>query len=248
MFIMKQIISVCFLILCFFKTVESVKCLDCQNVAQPYDCTTVTECGQYEECYTRKEITDDGNIYYNVGCKDEQICRVMTPFGKRDKSKRATQICNKCCNSDLCNLKSVCGSKDLILGSGETICFACNHGITASQTCNKITLCPQDQLCQIVETANILGQTRYTSGCAHKSQCNSLSANSNDCTGTRCCSQQLCNSKCDNTAGHTTTIPIQTHAARTTPTTLHRSTTTSIPVTTHQEKHTTQRHITDSKY
>ncbi|CAG2186026.1 unnamed protein product [Mytilus edulis] len=203
---------------------ESVKCLDCQNVAQPYDCTTVTECGRHEECYTRKEITDDGNIYYNVGCKDEQVCRAMTPFGKRDKSKRATTICDKCCNSDLCNLQSLCGSKDLVLGSGETICFACNHGITASQTCNKITLCPQDQ------------------------QCNSLGDNSNDCTGTRCCSQQLCNTKCDNTAGHTTTMQIQTNAAQTTPFSSTMSTTTSIPVTTHQEKHTTQRHITNSKY
>ncbi|CAC5360997.1 unnamed protein product [Mytilus coruscus] len=151
---MTKIILVCVVLLYFCKTVDSLKCLDCPNVAQPYDCTTVTDCGQHGECYTEQEITDDGNVYFNVGCKDESLC-------------------------------------------------------------------------QIVETTNILGQTRYTSGCAHKSQCVSWSDNSNDCTGTRCCSQQLCNTKCDNAVVHTNTIPMQTHEARTTSTTSNTSTTTT---------------------
>lgn len=78
----------------------------------------------------------------------------------------------------------------------------------------------------------------------HLKQCISLSDNSNDCTGTRCCSQQLCNTKCGNGAGYTTTIPMQTTEAKTTPTT------TRIPVyvITHQGQHTTQQSNANSKY
>ncbi|XP_052085205.1 uncharacterized protein LOC127722360 [Mytilus californianus] len=169
----------------------SLTCLSCSNnLAQPHDCNRVTRCGDHEECFTDRFVTDDGHYYFKVGCRDIDRCISPVAVGRR----RDINLCSDCCNSTLCNAQQRCGSKGINLRGGR-LCYNCQTGTLRADDCNTITLCSNQQSCQIQQISTIFGESRWKSGCEENTKCLSISKNTTSCIN-NCCNSSLCNNHC----------------------------------------------------
>lgn len=172
------------------------KCLNGAQLDQPLDTTTVTKCGEHEVCYVQKYTTDDGVTLFDVGCQDPRLCAASSnpqPVGRRyvNGSKRdVTIVCHQCCdNKDLCNIDGHCGSIKFNPPTGQKLCYQC-HKAGSPDECTNIGLCDQDNSCSINKETNILGVSKWTSGCSRHVQCSAT-------IGSKyCCNSSLCNSLC----------------------------------------------------
>ncbi|KAH9508829.1 hypothetical protein Btru_050159 [Bulinus truncatus] len=92
-------------------------CFKCSNVADPGQCTTTGQCAGDELCFIEKKLSGGLSEYYNMGCEKQQVCDAIggsdVIIGKKrnvktrpsaDRTKRDVTLCNKCCNTDSCNL------------------------------------------------------------------------------------------------------------------------------------------------
>ncbi|CAG2252388.1 unnamed protein product [Mytilus edulis] len=112
-------------------------------------------CGCPMECYAERIITDDGNAYFNTGCRDKQVYIVLTtdlasPPGKRAVARRQnsfeTIVCDTCCSDDHCNYGG-CGADPLPAKDQRgPICYACALMKKPDQ-CNQVNLCSRDEVC-----------------------------------------------------------------------------------------------------
>ncbi|XP_071137084.1 delta and Notch-like epidermal growth factor-related receptor [Mytilus edulis] len=199
-------------------------CLQCDQVAQPSDCKNVRQCGDQELCIMQKYITNDGNVWFDVGCSGTQHCSPITSIlGKRDydegvlpiasstlkrnaiqnsissdvRSVGDTVVCEKCCFGDICNAGSMCGTVGFL---HEMICFNCITTMTTNEErCNTIKLCDKDQKCFIEKVVN--GSTSsitWKTGCRHQDECQQLQSSPGTKCLSSCCSSDLCNMKCYN--------------------------------------------------
>ncbi|CAC5407784.1 COL6A [Mytilus coruscus] len=87
------------------------------------------------QCFVRKYLTDDGHTFYDVGCKDSQACATINHVGKRENKEidtspfnqtfedsfNPTVICEKCCQSDLCNVDSLCSSTHCVSDPADIV-------------------------------------------------------------------------------------------------------------------------------
>ncbi|KAK3594711.1 hypothetical protein CHS0354_001534 [Potamilus streckersoni] len=87
-------------------------CLQCLKIAEAHDCETVTNCEADEECFTEQYITQEGHIFFDLGCKSKQICDAINKFGKRSleqplkrQSDGRITLCEECCIGESCNGK-----------------------------------------------------------------------------------------------------------------------------------------------
>uniref|UniRef100_K1QBY2 Uncharacterized protein n=1 Tax=Magallana gigas TaxID=29159 RepID=K1QBY2_MAGGI len=88
-------------------------CYRCDKVADAVDCTVTEACNSDEQCFTDKYISEEGNVYFTLGCKAKRICDILASFGKRevvedmtDREKRnIIHLCTQCCASGYCNNK-----------------------------------------------------------------------------------------------------------------------------------------------
>ncbi|CAC5391688.1 unnamed protein product [Mytilus coruscus] len=116
-------------------------CLQCDQVAQPSDCKNIKLCGDQELCVMQKYVTNDGAVWFDVGCSSSKHCSSITSvLGKRNydvgvlptasstlrrnaiqnilssniRSAGDTIVCDKCCFGDLCNAGSMCGTVGMV--------------------------------------------------------------------------------------------------------------------------------------
>ncbi|CAC5362917.1 unnamed protein product [Mytilus coruscus] len=171
---------------------NAIRCLQCNSLTQPLDCTHVSECGRNEECYLEKYVTSDGIMLYDVGCTASQLCSTSNkPFGKR--ASIGTNICSVCCNDkDVCNIDGHCGAEKFVPPTGSNLCYKC-HLSGRPDSCHQLTLCDQTSVCSLQQVTNILGHTRWEHGCVKKALCSSISQHGS-CS--YCCDSQLCNNNC----------------------------------------------------
>lgn len=171
------------------------RCLQCNSVTQPLDCSHVSECGRNEECYFEKYVTTGGIIVYDVGCKDTKLCTSShEPFGKRRSI--GTSICSACCNDkDVCNIDGHCSAEKFLPPLGSNLCYKC-HLSGRPDSCHQLTLCDQHSVCSLQQVTNYLGHIRWEHGCVKKAVCSSLS-NHGGCS--YCCDSPLCNYNCSTT-------------------------------------------------
>ncbi|CAG2236507.1 unnamed protein product [Mytilus edulis] len=97
-----------------------LRCLSCQGVFEPRYCIQTTQCSPGEQCYTEQVIDDNLYVFYNVGCKSSQLCKVADQegFGKRTGQ---LHVCEKCCTTDKCNNQSCTHPNDSNINGGQTI-------------------------------------------------------------------------------------------------------------------------------
>ena len=61
----------------------NIKCLECSDMPHPQDCTFVTECTKYEDCYVEQFVTSGGILLYNSGCLAKDVsykCKISKRF------------------------------------------------------------------------------------------------------------------------------------------------------------------------
>ncbi|XP_071143529.1 uncharacterized protein [Mytilus edulis] len=230
----------------WFPTGTALTCFHCDQIPFPRDCKTVVKCGDHEECYAERIITDDGNAYFNTGCRDKQRC-LASPPGKRSVARRQnsfeTIVCDTCCSDDHCNYGG-CGADPLPAKDQRgPICYACALMKKPDQ-CNQVNLCSRDELCEVLKTPHPLFDVTYTAKCGAKALCDRLSSLSHtfgrsldhvDAVSEmnkrgfslcfRCCKGDLCNLGC--TVPNVTTIATTASTIATA-----ASTSTTIPSTT----------------
>ncbi|XP_052245522.1 neurogenic locus notch homolog protein 1-like [Dreissena polymorpha] len=156
-------------------------------------------CESHESCYADAFENPNGDIVFNLGCRDRQLCG---SFGKREvvtRSNGNTQLCAQCCFGNLCNA-ALCGQTGL--PSVGPVCFKCDQANTPS-SCNTIALCGRDDVCHVEKTIGSLTHaTLYKSGCLHKTNCdrhaqslsligrkrydNTVMSDQGPCTGSPC--------------------------------------------------------------
>ncbi|XP_046563517.1 uncharacterized protein LOC124272394 [Haliotis rubra] len=112
---MNQLISLLVILLRATSIIESkdLQCHNCFDVASPEDCLQFVTCGQDELCYTREYTDHNGKTGYHLGCESAGICNILKNaqdlLGKRSvgsiDSEDPSQMCYKCCDKTLCNLK-----------------------------------------------------------------------------------------------------------------------------------------------
>ncbi|CAC5424203.1 unnamed protein product [Mytilus coruscus] len=203
-------------------------CLECKGVYQPEDCAVVTKCGPHEECSVEEYVTNDGNVLYDVGCKDIARCNLNAAFGRRQANTTAsikrsigTAICSECCNSKLfplCNIGG-CGIKKPTLPAGSKICYKCPSSIHPDE-CTQITLCNKNQSCSSQSNS-------ASSPCMH------------------CCDIDVCNDQCKKTTVTISTLkPSTSLKPLTVRSTTSQSISTSTQASTMTPTFTTQTHET----
>ncbi|XP_052286990.1 uncharacterized protein LOC127882407 isoform X2 [Dreissena polymorpha] len=143
-------------------------CLACTDSPRTQECLYTMTCETHENCYTDAFENPNGDIIFNMGCRDNQLCGSS---GKREVVNRSsgnTLLCAECCTENICNA-ALCGQTGLpYVGP---VCFKCDQASTPS-SCNQITLCGRDEVCIVEKIIGLLTHaTLYKSGCYHKAQC-----------------------------------------------------------------------------
>ncbi|XP_076081708.1 uncharacterized protein LOC143052540 isoform X2 [Mytilus galloprovincialis] len=222
-----------FLMLCTSLSCANQRCLSCKMVPTPIDCQTVTQCGPNQECYAKQYVTHAGIKLYDVGCIDKLMCSTTvgvlpSGFGKRNGNKtplhkrQTSHLCTECCNNkDLCNMNGLCGSQNIALPSGSTLCYNCKE-TRQLEDCHDITLCNNHQVCQVHSTTNTQGEVRWHHGCVQKQQCPDLTLPDNSCQ--TCCTSDLCNTNCTPSTATDTQISTKSTTVKQTTSTLRATT------------------------
>ncbi|XP_052222298.1 protein jagged-1-like isoform X2 [Dreissena polymorpha] len=143
-------------------------CLNCTDSPVARECLYTMTCASHESCYADAFENPNGDIVFNLGCRDRQLCGSS---GKREVVNRSngnTQLCAQCCFGNLCNA-ALCGQTGL--PSVGPVCFKCDQANTPS-SCNTIALCGRDDVCHVEKTTSSLTHASlYKSGCLHKTIC-----------------------------------------------------------------------------
>ncbi|XP_071137083.1 protein lin-12-like [Mytilus edulis] len=165
----------------------------------------------------RKYVTDDGHIWFDVGCSSSLRCTPITSIlGKRNydegllpiasstlrrssihnvissnvRSAVDTIVCEKCCFGDICNAGSLCGTVGFL---HEMVCLNCVS--SKINECNTIALCDKDQKCFIEKVDKSIA---WKTGCRHKDVCQQQQSHQGTECLSSCCTSDLCNMKCAN--------------------------------------------------
>ncbi|KAL4238409.1 hypothetical protein ACF0H5_003117 [Mactra antiquata] len=190
------------------------KCLICDEQVSPTDCGTVITCGIHEQCFIETYVTVGGHLRYNLGCRDELQC---SQFNQQDQPMKtnpsdAVLVCAQCCNSTLCN-SAGCGHQGYTTSRGP-VCYNC-HDQMSVEDCDTISVCGRDEVCLINRLPNdVSHELRYHTRCELHSVCqhqlnqwrqvqNQNNLNVNYCV-IDCCTEDLCNTKCNNSISSTT--------------------------------------------
>ncbi|XP_052259844.1 uncharacterized protein LOC127864185 isoform X2 [Dreissena polymorpha] len=143
-------------------------CLSCTDSPLTRECLYTVNCESHESCYADAFENPNGDIVFNMWCRDRQLCG---SFGKREvvnRSNGSTLLCAQCCQGNLCNA-AVCGQTGL--PSVGPVCFKCDQASTPS-SCSTIALCGRDDVYHLEKTLSSLTHaTLYKSGCLHKTHC-----------------------------------------------------------------------------
>lgn len=228
-----QCVGISFLLFPFLYHVASgLKCLSCSNVIQPRHCHYVRECPPGDRCGVVKYVTVSNDIRYDVGCFTNADCTHTKRKAFRELTDNHLQIegidhvlCRQCCNSSLCH-QNGCGE----LGFPEDrglLCYTCKQS-TDPRKCEHFSVCNKDEICHL-GVKEEFGDNIYTSSCQHKTVCQDPSSiifgrkrqQPIDCN--RCCSSDLCNDKCQESAPTGSTI-LSTSTPKPTPTYITTST------------------------
>ncbi|KAH3695187.1 hypothetical protein DPMN_082643 [Dreissena polymorpha] len=83
---------------------ECLTCFDCHNIADPSQCTTMTQCTAGQSCYI-ETIQNNAVLLYNMGCQTNQLCSSsgVHPMIGRSIQTRQQNTCHECCSTDNCN-------------------------------------------------------------------------------------------------------------------------------------------------
>ncbi|XP_061170021.1 mucin-3B-like [Saccostrea echinata] len=152
---------------------EGLQCLQCTGVSFPQDCTTVVNCSDHYQCFTDFYVTEQGFLYYDLGCRIEDTCRVLN-----GRKRTVTQpvkrqfenlhLCEECCTKEFCNRQG-CPDKTVNMVNG-TVCFNCPDAASPG-TCEKVDVCNYDETCLATLVLTELFQERYQRRCEKKHVC-----------------------------------------------------------------------------
>ncbi|XP_067658619.1 von Willebrand factor A domain-containing protein 2-like [Haliotis asinina] len=229
---------------------DRVRCLECNRLSKPQDCTKFVICDENEICVTEKYITDLGHTLYDIGCRLTSSC-AATGYKARHRPLQSNQVligrkrqniaahlCIQCCDTDLCN-KHLCGG----IENGKLECVHCS-GLLNMTYCTHLETCESNEVCYIEKKITDTFGQQYAAGCVKRSQCDAKYVSKRQTDNVvdlcyNCCNTSVCNIECHKdatpavttttttTAQTTTTITTTTASATTTPTkSAHTSTST----------------------
>ncbi|XP_046367512.2 serine-rich adhesin for platelets-like isoform X2 [Haliotis rufescens] len=208
-------------------------CLYCDRVNQPHDCHQKLQCESDEACFTDEYITEQGHIFYKVGCRAQSLCGTGAGKGRRSEVERkdvAIHVCEDCCTGEYCNRMGCRAGPP----KGRS-CYHCDF-IKAPSECEQVKTCEANQQCYIDEVLTDEFELRFNLGCVDTYTCGQLNqakgrreeALSTLCA--RCCDDDYCNLACGKDATYPPPKPtVLTSTTTASPTT---TTTTSTTVTT----------------
>ncbi|XP_052719262.1 uncharacterized protein LOC128191214 [Crassostrea angulata] len=151
-------------------------CYRCDKVADAVDCTVTEACNSDEQCFTDKYISEEGNVYFTLGCKAKRICDILASFGKReveedmtDREKRnIIHLCTQCCASGYCNNK-LCTVVTTPVPTRK--CQVCTQLEEDPLSCTQIQNCEPHQECYADVVMDQNHQVRHRMGCRSKVMC-----------------------------------------------------------------------------
>ncbi|XP_063420351.1 uncharacterized protein LOC134705563 [Mytilus trossulus] len=178
-------------------------CYSCNGVASPVDCERAINCPADEHCFTDKYLNANGHMLYNLGCKSDRICKLLSTLGgKRDleevlgiKDKRSViHLCTKCCDKGYCN-NALC--TDSTTPAPNMQCYKCDD-IEDLAACETLVACPEYNECFADIFYNDRGDIRHRLGCREKQRCRQfLALGAHVPHGKRQGFAQLCGGCCD---------------------------------------------------
>ncbi|XP_060082910.1 uncharacterized protein LOC132562193 [Ylistrum balloti] len=152
-------------------------CYSCMGVSRKEDCNTMRDCADNSVCYTRRTVSNAGNVTFDFGCKPVTTCNSLTSSGVIGRKKRSHEraLCNECCDADAMGCTdqdtSSCGCNRKLCAlpeHGNKYCYSC-RAVNRPSDCFSVDVCNSYQSCSTVQmqsgpTAAIL----YTLGCTDK--------------------------------------------------------------------------------
>ncbi|XP_046547092.1 uncharacterized protein LOC124257144 isoform X2 [Haliotis rubra] len=228
---------------------DRVRCLECNRVTKPQDCTKDVICDESEICVSEQYITDLGHTLYDIGCRLTSSCAATGYKGRQHQSNQmligrkrqniAAHLCIECCDTDLCN-KNLCGGTD----NGRLECVHCS-GLQNMTYCTQLEICESNEVCYIEKKITDTYGQQYTAGCVKRTQCEAKQVSKRQYDNVvdlcfNCCNTSVCNIECHRAATPAvtttlTTTATSTQTTATTPTTTAPTTTTP---TTSKSTHT----------
>ncbi|XP_071096460.1 uncharacterized protein [Haliotis cracherodii] len=229
-------------------------CLYCDRVNQPHDCHQKLQCESDEACFTDEYITEQGHIFYKVGCRAQSLCGTGAGKGRRSDVERkdvAIHVCEDCCTGEYCNRMGCRAGPP----KGRS-CYHCDF-IKAPSECEQVKTCEANQQCYIDEVITDEFELRFNLGCVDTYTCGQLNhakgrreeALSTLCA--RCCDDDYCNLACGKDATYPpskpTVLTSTTTASPTTITTTSTTVATTTPTTTKTTSTPTMKTSTPTK-
>ncbi|XP_048776689.1 uncharacterized protein LOC125680924 isoform X2 [Ostrea edulis] len=233
---------------------EGLQCMQCTGVSEPQDCITSVNCSDKYQCFTDFYVTEQGFVYYDLGCRIEDTCTVLNGR-KRAIPKPAKRqfenlhLCEECCSTDFCNRQG-CPDNTVNLVN-NTVCFNCPDAANPG-TCVKADVCNYDETCLATLVLTEMFQERYHLRCEKKQVCDSSVGgqfhghpkSASMVFGKRqfhfpitecqyCCDTSFCNNK-ECVKGMPSTTAATTTTTKPPTTTTHKTTTTKPTTTTHK--------------
>ncbi|XP_060554416.1 thrombospondin-1-like [Ruditapes philippinarum] len=133
--------------------IDSLSCLFCQNIDDPFQCNITVSCQSLQVCF----LHEKGGIY-NMGCTGSQQCGGVAGAGPgivgRSVQKKQSSECHECCSTDSCNSLLCQHSKPTSCRNDETVdCAKMNSLFHICADIHQASLvCPQFcNLCGVVD-------------------------------------------------------------------------------------------------
>nr|XP_034333160.1 C-type lectin domain family 4 member M-like isoform X2 [Crassostrea gigas] len=154
-------------------TTKGLQCMQCAGVSSPEDCLTKVTCPDQYQCFTDFYVTEQGFLYYDLGCRINQICQVLNGQHLRTQFLEKRQfenihLCEECCTTDFCNRQGC--PENSVTRVNNTLCFNCQDA-SSPEKCDTVDVCNYDEICIAALVLTELFQERYQLRCEKKHIC-----------------------------------------------------------------------------
>ena len=169
--------TVLVLFIVFYEKTDAQRCRQCVGATSLLSCTQSLQCGDDEECYMDKYVTNQHASVYYAGCRASTTCQAGAvphlPAGVQSVS------CSKCCDANStsgieCNV-NLCGIQTTV--SKATQCYFCDSSRDGSMdevsdptSCTGVTTCQADEVCGVDDIA-LSGHTMHRYTCKNARLC-----------------------------------------------------------------------------
>lgn len=155
---------------------NGLQCMQCTGVSSPEDCLTKVTCSDLYQCFTDFYVTEQGFLYYDLGCRIDQLCQVLSGQHTRALLVEKRQftnlhLCEECCTTDFCNRQGC--PENSVTRVNNTLCFNCQDANNPAK-CDTVDVCNHDEICLAALVLTESFQERYQLRCEKKHICDRL--------------------------------------------------------------------------